>query len=129
MPCATAPSSARIFTELCEQLAGDLQRKGYAGKTIGIKLRFDDFKTVTRDLTLPAHTRTRATIRQRRRPVPEARRPEPPPAPARRARRRAGAPAPTWSRRAPRPTQARAAPPTAREPPGDYSLPLFDDAS
>jgi DNA polymerase-4 len=43
----------RIFTELCEELAGDLQRKGYVGRTIGIKLRFDDFKTVTRDLTLP----------------------------------------------------------------------------
>ncbi|CAG1016114.1 partial DNA polymerase IV, partial [Burkholderiaceae bacterium] len=45
-----------IFTELCVELAGDLARKGYAGKTIGIKLRFDDFKIVTRDLTLPAHT-------------------------------------------------------------------------
>ena len=45
-----------IFTELCVELAGDLARKGYASRTIGIKLRFDDFKTVTRDLTLPAHT-------------------------------------------------------------------------
>jgi DNA polymerase-4 len=43
----------RIFTELASQVATDLQRKGYAGRTIGIKLRFDDFKTVTRDLTLP----------------------------------------------------------------------------
>ncbi len=43
----------RIFTELAAQVATDLQRKGYAGRTIGIKLRFDDFKTVTRDLTLP----------------------------------------------------------------------------
>jgi DNA polymerase-4 len=42
-----------IFTRLCEQLAGDLQRKGYAGRTIGLKLRFDNFKTVTRDQTLP----------------------------------------------------------------------------
>lgn len=42
-----------IFTGLCEQVARDLQRKGYAGRTIGIKLRFDDFRTVTRDLTLP----------------------------------------------------------------------------
>jgi len=41
-----------IFTRLTEQLAADLQRKGYAGRTIGIKLRFEDFKTVTRDLTL-----------------------------------------------------------------------------
>jgi DNA polymerase-4 len=43
----------RIFTDLATQVATDLQRKGYAGRTIGIKLRFDDFKTVTRDLTLP----------------------------------------------------------------------------
>jgi DNA polymerase-4 len=42
----------RILTELTAQLATDLQRKGYAGRTIGIKLRFEDFKTVTRDLTL-----------------------------------------------------------------------------
>ncbi|HEX6706676.1 MAG TPA: DNA polymerase IV [Albitalea sp.] len=53
-----------IFTELCVELAGDLARKGYAGKTIGIKLRFDDFKIVTRDLTLPAHTMDARTIRK-----------------------------------------------------------------
>jgi DNA polymerase-4 len=43
----------RVLTALCEEVASDLQRKGYRGRTIGIKLRFDDFKTVTRDLTLP----------------------------------------------------------------------------
>ncbi len=53
-----------IFTELCVQLAGDLARKGYASKTIGIKLRFDDFKSVTRDLTLPAHTMDAHSIRR-----------------------------------------------------------------
>jgi len=53
-----------IFTELCVGLAGDLVRKGYASKTIGIKLRFDDFKIVTRDLTLPAHTMDARTIRR-----------------------------------------------------------------
>jgi DNA polymerase-4 len=52
-----------IFTRLCEQVAGDLQRKGYAGRTIGIKLRFDDFRTVTRDLTLPQATAEPVTIR------------------------------------------------------------------
>jgi DNA polymerase IV len=52
-----------IFTELCVQLAGDLARKGYASRTIGIKLRFDDFKSVTRDLSLPAHTLDARTIR------------------------------------------------------------------
>ena len=34
----------------------DLQRKGYVGKTIGIKLRYDDFKSVTRDQTLEHYT-------------------------------------------------------------------------
>jgi len=53
-----------IFTELCVQLAGDLAHKGYAGKTIGIKLRFDDFRIVTRDLTLPAHTLDARSIRR-----------------------------------------------------------------
>ena len=48
-----------IFTGLCEQVAADLQRKGYVGRTIGIKLRFEDFRTVTRDLTLPRSHRRR----------------------------------------------------------------------
>jgi DNA polymerase-4 len=52
-----------IFTRLCEQVAADLQRKGYAGRTIGIKLRFDDFRTVTRDLTLPQPTAEPGAIR------------------------------------------------------------------
>jgi len=43
---------SRILTRLCEQLAGDLLRKGYQGRTVGIKLRFEGFHTVTRDLTL-----------------------------------------------------------------------------
>ena len=53
----------RIFTDLCQRVAQDLQRKGYVGKTIGIKLRYDDFKTATRDHTLPAPTDDAATIR------------------------------------------------------------------
>ncbi|MBA2724058.1 MAG: DNA polymerase IV [Methylibium sp.] len=53
-----------IFTRLCEKLAGDLQRKGYEGRTIGLKLRYDDFKTVTRDLTLEQPTADAATIRR-----------------------------------------------------------------
>ncbi len=52
-----------IFTRLCEQVAADLQRKGYAGRTIGIKLRFEDFRTVTRDLTLPQPTAEAHAIR------------------------------------------------------------------
>jgi DNA polymerase-4 len=55
---------AAIFTELCEQLAGDLQRKGYVGRTVGIKLRFDDFRTVTRDQTLAQAIADSAEIRR-----------------------------------------------------------------
>ncbi len=53
-----------LFTELCIGLGDDLARKGYASRTIGIKLRFDDFRIVTRDLTLPAHTMDARTIRR-----------------------------------------------------------------
>ena len=44
---------SEIFTNLCMRLADDLKRKGYASRTIGIKLKFADFQVVTRDLTLP----------------------------------------------------------------------------
>ncbi|PUA18533.1 DNA polymerase IV [Glaciimonas sp. PCH181] len=50
---ADRPTLTEIFTKLCTRLAGDLQRKGYVGRTVGIKLRFTDFSTVTRDVTLP----------------------------------------------------------------------------
>ena len=52
-----------IFTQLAEAVASDLQRKGYVGRTIGIKLRFEDFKTVTRDMSLELPTAEAATIR------------------------------------------------------------------
>jgi len=53
-----------IFTELCRQLAEDLLRKRYAGRSIGIKLRFDDFRTVTRDSRLPTPTDDATAIRR-----------------------------------------------------------------
>lgn len=53
-----------LFTRLCERLADDLQRKGYAAQTIGIKLRFDDFRGVTRDVTLPSAINEAPAIRQ-----------------------------------------------------------------
>src|SRR5690606_10192070 len=52
------------FTALCMRLADDLERKGYAARTIGIKLRYADFRTVTRDLTLPAPVADAAAIRR-----------------------------------------------------------------
>lgn len=53
-----------IFTRLCEQVAADLQRKGYVAKTIGIKLRYDDFRSVTRDQTLEQFTADARAIRK-----------------------------------------------------------------
>lgn len=53
-----------IFTRLCVRLAEDLHRKRYAGRTVGIKLRYADFHTVTRDVTLPQPTADAATIRR-----------------------------------------------------------------
>lgn len=54
----------RVFTWLCEHVAGDLVRKGYATRTIGVKLRFDDFSTVTRDQTIEAPTQDARAIRR-----------------------------------------------------------------
>jgi DNA polymerase-4 len=53
-----------IFTELCSKLAGDLAAKGYVAKTIGIKLRYDDFKISTRDHTAQGYTADALTIRK-----------------------------------------------------------------
>jgi len=53
-----------IFTELCVRVAADLERKGYVGKTIGLKIRYDNFKTLTRDCTLEAPTRDAREIRR-----------------------------------------------------------------
>jgi DNA polymerase-4 len=43
---------SEIFTGLCASLANDLQRRGYVAQTISIKVRYEDFRTITRDVTL-----------------------------------------------------------------------------
>jgi DNA polymerase IV len=53
-----------IFTDLCTRLASDLQRKGYCGKTIGIKLKYQDYSTATRDQTIELPTHDPAVIRR-----------------------------------------------------------------
>ncbi|WP_052383759.1 DNA polymerase IV, partial [Pseudacidovorax intermedius] len=53
-----------IFTRLCEKVAEDLQRKGYVGRTIGVKLRYADFKTATRDQSLELYTADAKLIRR-----------------------------------------------------------------
>ncbi len=55
---------SEIFTELCVDVSNDLRRKRYVGRTIGIKLRFEDFRTVTRDQTIAAPTDDAAAIRR-----------------------------------------------------------------
>ncbi len=54
----------RIFTALCVGVADDLRRKGYVGRTVGLKLRYDNFKTVTRDQTIDVATDDPQTIRR-----------------------------------------------------------------
>jgi DNA polymerase-4 len=53
----------QIFTTLCERLADDLVRKAVAAQTVGIKLRDDRFKTITRDLSLEIPIRHATDIR------------------------------------------------------------------
>jgi DNA polymerase-4 len=63
-PKQDRPALSAAFTGLCMRVADDLTRKGYAGRTVGIKIRFADFKTVTRDLTLPESTADATAIRR-----------------------------------------------------------------
>ncbi len=54
---------SNVFTDLCHRLADDLARKGYAAKTIGIKVKYADFLVITRDLTIPTAIHDGASIR------------------------------------------------------------------
>ena len=53
-----------VFTRLCQQVASDLNKKGYLGRTVGIKLKYDNFKTVTRDQTIEIPTADPVLIRR-----------------------------------------------------------------
>ncbi len=55
---------AATLASLARRLAGELQARRYVGRTIGVKLRFDDFRIVTRDLTLPQATADVVQIRK-----------------------------------------------------------------
>src|SRR6185436_3643781 len=54
---------SKILLGLCDRLGGDLVRKGYVAKSVGVKIRFDDFRTVTRDTTLDHPTDDAEAIR------------------------------------------------------------------
>ncbi|MET0268281.1 MAG: DNA polymerase IV [Duganella sp.] len=53
-----------ILVTLCERLAEDLRRKGYVSRTISIKLRYDDFQIVSRNVTVPEPVVDAAAILQ-----------------------------------------------------------------
>ncbi|SDH24789.1 MULTISPECIES: DNA polymerase IV [unclassified Duganella] len=53
-----------ILVNLCERLEEDLKRKGYVSRTISIKLRYDDFQIVSRNVTLPQPVAEAAAILQ-----------------------------------------------------------------
>lgn len=55
---------SEVFGRLCEQLESDLERKRVIGRTVGIKLRFEDFRTVTRDLTVSSDLKKAQAIRE-----------------------------------------------------------------
>jgi DNA polymerase IV len=51
-----------VLTRLAGQLAEGCQSKQVRGRTIAIKVRLDDWTTVTRARTLPAHVNDTATV-------------------------------------------------------------------
>jgi DNA polymerase-4 len=55
---------ARTLAALSREVAGDLQGEGVRGRTIGLKLRFANFDTVTRDRTLADATDSAEIIRR-----------------------------------------------------------------
>ncbi len=55
---------AGVLVQLCQQVAQDLQKRGYAGRTVGVKLRYTDFQIVTRDNTLEVAVNDAQAIRK-----------------------------------------------------------------
>ncbi len=55
---------SEILLDLCERLARDLARKGVLARNVGIKLRYEDFTTVTRDHALPRPVAEAAALRE-----------------------------------------------------------------
>lgn len=53
----------QVLTSFCEDLADDLGKHGYVSRTIGVKLRYSDFRTLTRAVTLDQPTNEARSIR------------------------------------------------------------------
>ncbi len=55
---------ARNLAELTREVVGDLKQSGHRGRNITVKVRFSDFRTVTRATTLPAASDSLEEIRK-----------------------------------------------------------------
>jgi len=55
---------AATLADLTRRVVGDLERHGYMAKTVTIKIRFDDFSTFTRSITLQEATQSEEEIRK-----------------------------------------------------------------
>ncbi len=55
---------ARNLAELTKEVVADLKRSGYKGRNVTVKVRFSDFKTVTRAKTLPETSESLEEIRR-----------------------------------------------------------------
>ncbi|NPU84778.1 MAG: DNA polymerase IV [Syntrophaceae bacterium] len=55
---------ARTIAEQARDVASDLERRGYLARTVTLKVRFDDFRTVTRSCSLIDPVRSEGLIRR-----------------------------------------------------------------
>jgi DNA polymerase-4 len=55
---------ARTIAELTKEVVSDLKRKGYRARTVTLKIRFDDFQTFTRTMTIFKHSDSEEEIRK-----------------------------------------------------------------
>ncbi|HOA93136.1 MAG TPA: DNA polymerase IV [Quisquiliibacterium sp.] len=55
---------AALLADLCRRVAHDLSSRGYVGRTIGVKVRYDDFRIVTRDVSIAHPTSAPDAIRR-----------------------------------------------------------------
>jgi DNA polymerase IV len=63
-PRADWHALAEIVSRLCDQLAGHLDRRALLTRTIGVKLRFDNFSILTRDVALREPSNDLISIRK-----------------------------------------------------------------
>jgi len=55
---------ASVITTLAREVADDLRKDGYRGRTVAVKVRFSNFETHTREKTLDQPTESSDLIRQ-----------------------------------------------------------------